>query len=651
MVPHPDEWTMAARPATRHDRAVRLTLDRRPLRRALLGGVIGLAVLAMLIGAVLSIVIGGSLGQMHESISRADELADEAANLRTALLDQETGLRGYQLTGDDAFLQPYRVGLRAEQGALDGLLLNAKGEPLVLAVREVSQEAEEWRASWVIPQLALVATDDLNAVAEQVATGGGKRRFEAIRGGLGRVDLAIGEIRSTALASIDQVQQLMLLLIGSAVVIFASALGAGGWWMFRRIAAPLDRLVGTAEALEGGAEVQFVAARDDELGTLAETLERLQQTIKQRYETAAELADRSTVFNRLSELISYAADEAAIIRAGSAAFERLVPNRGGEVLLVNPSFDQLHVNSVWGDAKAPAGGRLVVDRPTACPGIRRNTVHLTRSALDAFSLTCQVHPLRSGSLICVPMVSLNEIMGVIHIERDEEDAFDDEDLRSASRVAEHIALAMANLRLVRRMEAQAMTDPLTGLANARFFDPLVERELASTIREGRPVGLIMLDIDHFKQFNDSHGHPAGDEALRAFARAVRGSLRESDTAARYGGEEFAILLRNTDLEGAQAVAEKLRSAIELTPIEIGPNRFARISASLGVAASDIHGTDRMQLMRLADGALYDAKGGGRNRVVAAPGAVAEREASGGARPTRLKRRSAPARGRAAGRGR
>ncbi|MCV0404015.1 MAG: diguanylate cyclase [Chloroflexi bacterium] len=613
------------------------TLEHRPIRRALFAGVVGLALLAVVIGAVLSVVIGGSVSHMRDAVERADTLAGEAATLRSALLDQETGLRGYQLTGEDAFLQPYRVGIRAEQGALDALLVTAQSEPLVLALREVSQEAEDWRSSWAIPQLSLVAQGDLDAVAEAVATGGGKRRFDLIRGALGRVDLGIGEVRRAAIASIGEAQQFVLVVIGAAVIIFATALLGGGWWMYRRIAQPLHRLVGTAEALERGVEVQFVAARHDEIGTLAETLERMQQTIRQRYETATELADRSTVFNRLSELVSYAGDETAIIRAGTAAFERLVPNRGGEVLLVNPSFDQLRVHSVWGDVPTSDQGRLAVDRPTACPGIRRNTVHLTRSALDAFSLTCEVHPLRSGSLLCVPMVSLNEILGVIHLEREAEDAFDDEDLRSASRVAEHIALAMANLRLVRRMETQAMTDPLTGLANARFFDPLVERELASSRREGRPVGIVMLDIDHFKQFNDSHGHPAGDEALRAFARAVRGSLRETDTAARYGGEEFAILLRNTDLAGAVAVAEKLRTAIELTPIEIGPNRFARISASLGVAASDTHGTDRMQLMRLADGALYEAKRGGRNRVAAASAATVPAEAKD-AGPTRLKDR-------------
>jgi diguanylate cyclase (GGDEF)-like protein len=238
------------------------------------------------------------------------------------------------------------------------------------------------------------------------------------------------------------------------------------------------------------------------------------------------------------------------------------------------------------------------------------------------------------------MVALNEILGVLHLERADEDAFTDDDIRTASRVSEQLALAMANLRLMHRMETQAMTDPLTGLANARFFDPLVERELANARRDGQPVAILMIDLDHFKHFNDTHGHPAGDEALRSFARTLRGALRESDTAARYGGEEFAVLLRRTDLDGARTVAEKVRSAVELTPIEIGPNRIARITVSIGIAGSDAHGTDRMQLMRLADGALYAAKSDGRNRVAAAAATEADSPATG--RPTPLRSRRAAA---------
>ena len=572
------------------------------------------------------VALGTALDRMASTVEHADELAAESAQLRAALLDQQTGLRGYVLTGTDSFLQPYRLGLRAEEGALTLLLADADHAVLQAAAREVDVAAQEWRDLRALPQIALVESGDLEAAQAQVASGTGMQ-FDVVRGAIGRVDVAIGEIRADAIADVDASRQLINSLIAGAVVIFSVGLLGGGWWAFRRIALPLDELVSTAEALARGEPVRFVARRDDEIGQLAVTLERLQTTAQQRYESAAAIAASSTIFNRLSELVSYAEDEDAVVRAGVAAMERLVPNRGGEVLLVNPSFDQLRVHSAWGEVDTVIDGRMPVDRPRACPGIRRNAVHVTRSAMDAFSLTCEIHPLRSGSLLCVPMISHNEVIGVVHLERVEEDAFGEEETHAAARIAEQVALAMANLRLMHQMERQAMTDPLTGLANARSFDPVMDRELAIARREGQPVAVIMLDLDHFKQFNDAHGHPAGDEALRAFARTLRGTVRETDLGARYGGEEFAVLLRNTGLADARDVAEKLRAAIEMTPIEIGPNRFARITASLGVSASDVHGTDRIQLMRVADAALYAAKDGGRNRVAITPSTVVDEDAT------------------------
>lgn len=628
---------MVRPPLPVHHRGVQ-TQRSRPIRRGIIGGLATLLGLAIVTGSVLAVVLGSALAGMNARVEYADGLAAGAGELHVALLDQQAGLRGYQLTGEDLFLQPYRLGLRREEGALQRLLVSGADASLRAAAAEVARSASAWRAEWVIPQIALVDEGDLERVRAAVATDRGRILFDQVRGALGRVEASIGRIRTEALSAIDATRATVDTVILLAVLSYGAVLLGGALWVMSRIGRPLDDLVRTAEALARGESVRFEARRADEIGTLAVTLEELQVTAQQRYEAVAGMADQSTTLNRLSELMSYADDEDAVVRAGCAALERLVPSHGGEVLLVNPSFDQLRVHSGWGEVTTLSGPRGV-DRPTACPGIRRNAVHVTRSALDAFSLSCEIHPLRTGSLLCVPMVSHNEVIGVIHIEREAEDAFDEEAVRTSGRVAESVALAMANLRLMRQMERQAMTDPLTGLANARSFDPLVERELTIARRDGQPAAIVMLDLDHFKQFNDTHGHPAGDEALRAFSRAVRGSLRETDVAARYGGEEFAILLRNTDLDGAIVVAEKLRAAIELTPIEIGPNRFARITASLGVAGSDEHGTDRLQLMRLADAALYEAKRE-RNQVASASRVSGTRhdEPAPGAKPTSLRGR-------------
>lgn len=613
----------------------------RPIRRGIIGGILALIGFAILTGGTLGVLLNRTIGDVREHAALDESLTAEAAGLRAALLDQQGALRGYLLTGDESFLQRYEAGRQQEQRATELLILDAHTPALGTAVQRVSTASDAWHDSWVHPQLEAVEAGNFEAAREAAATDDARSLFGRVRIALDQLDVEIDGIRAEALASTEDAESFMTLVILLAVIVYGSALSLGAIWLVRRVAGPLDALSRSAEAMERGEPFAFVATRQDEIGGLAGTMARLHAIVEQRYAVVSAMAEQSSVLNRLSELVSYADDEDAVIRAGAAALERLVPSSGGAVALVNPSFDQLRVHSSWGESAAFPDAPPPIDRPAGCPGIRRNAVHITRLAPDALSLSCEVHPLRSGSLLCVPMISHNEVIGVIHIERADEDAFADDEVRLAGRVAEQVALAMANLRLMRRMERQAMTDPLTGLANPRAFDPLVERELTIAQRDGAPVAIIMLDLDHFKQFNDTHGHPAGDEALRTLARTLRASIRETDTAARYGGEEFAVLLRATDLEGALVVAEKIRSAIELTSVEIGPSRFARVTASLGVAASDSHGLDRMQLMRLADGALYAAKRAGRNRVASAPAPPARTAGSStlpqGPQPTPIRR--------------
>jgi diguanylate cyclase (GGDEF)-like protein len=258
----------------------------------------------------------------------------------------------------------------------------------------------------------------------------------------------------------------------------------------------------------------------------------------------------------------------------------------------------------------------VLDRPSRCPALRRGSVYLSEDLGDPLAVTCPAHPIEKGSVLCIPLLALGQTIGVLHLAR-EAGGFDMDDQAQAGRLAEQVALALANARLLRTMEGLAMADPLTGLSNMRFFDPLLERELTVSAREGALVGLIMLDVDHFKPFNDRHGHPAGDAALRAFGALLRSTIRDADTVARYGGEEFVVLLHGTDLAAAAAVAEKLRAAVEGLVIEFGPGRFGSVTASFGVASTDAHGYDRTNLVAAADRALYEAKERGRNRVVIA----------------------------------
>jgi diguanylate cyclase (GGDEF)-like protein/PAS domain S-box-containing protein len=172
-----------------------------------------------------------------------------------------------------------------------------------------------------------------------------------------------------------------------------------------------------------------------------------------------------------------------------------------------------------------------------------------------------------------------------------------------------------------RLSALAMTDGLTGLANRRAFDEALEREWKRTLREGTQISLLLLDVDHFKRFNDLYGHQVGDDCLRAVAQAAAGALRQTDIVARYGGEEIAIILPLVDTPGAAEAAEKVRAAIEalrLTHAE-NPEGGDLLTVSIGAATALARhgGTIRMpeSLLLAADNALYKAKHAGRNCVM------------------------------------
>lgn len=174
--------------------------------------------------------------------------------------------------------------------------------------------------------------------------------------------------------------------------------------------------------------------------------------------------------------------------------------------------------------------------------------------------------------------------------------------------------------LEEKLALLAMTDGLTGVANRRAFDEALEREWKRTLREGTQISLLLLDIDHFKRFNDEYGHQVGDDCLRAVARAARSVVRASDLVARYGGEEFAVILPQVNVAGARETAEKLRAAIEGLQMTHNGNEegggVVTVSVGAATALARIGGTIRMPegLLQAADHAMYRAKHGGRNRV-------------------------------------
>jgi diguanylate cyclase (GGDEF)-like protein len=182
-------------------------------------------------------------------------------------------------------------------------------------------------------------------------------------------------------------------------------------------------------------------------------------------------------------------------------------------------------------------------------------------------------------------------------------------------VADHIALTVANLKLRETLRHLSIRDPLTGLFNRRYMEESLERELRRADRKGTSVGIIMIDIDHFKRVNDTYGHEAGDTVLREMGVLLQRHIRGSDIACRYGGEEFTLILTDSPLSVAQHRAEHLREEIKELHIEYRGQDLGTITLSMGVAAFPQHGATEEALLQAADLALYRAKAEGRDRVV------------------------------------
>jgi diguanylate cyclase (GGDEF)-like protein len=218
------------------------------------------------------------------------------------------------------------------------------------------------------------------------------------------------------------------------------------------------------------------------------------------------------------------------------------------------------------------------------------------------------------AFLVAPLMAGDRAIGTLNVWREHQNAhFRDDEAELVRRFATLAAIAYANARQHELLRTQALTDDLTGLYNRRHFFERLNAELARRAREGTDVSLVLLDVDDFKAINDRHGHPAGDECLRQFSRAIEAESRASDVLCRTGGEEFTIILPDADTAEAARYAERVRLAVHAVQCPAGVN----LTTSVGVAAASADGANLETLCRVADDRLLRAKQTGKDRVVAA----------------------------------
>jgi diguanylate cyclase (GGDEF)-like protein/PAS domain S-box-containing protein len=344
---------------------------------------------------------------------------------------------------------------------------------------------------------------------------------------------------------------------------------------------------------------------------LLESNARLKASLAETGRRASELRQ----LRKMSEFLQCCITEAEVHAVMARAIARLTPETCGGLYLLNASRNLVELAGAWGEASPPLNS---VFEPQACWAMRRARSHSTRLREPAARCT-HCDPRFEGVLACIPVAAHGETIGVLCIRLPLGGRSLTRTRRQLLRaVAEQGAVAIASLRLRDALRMQSTRDALTGLYNRRFLDECLEREVTASLRTHAPLSVLMLDLDHFKRFNDTFGHQCGDHALRDVAATVNRVARRSDIPCRFGGEELVMLLPGTTLEGATVLAEKLRDEVQQLVIRHNDQLLGGITLSIGIAATPAHGHTPAELLRAADAALYSAKRGGRNRVFVAP---------------------------------
>ncbi|MDI1460020.1 diguanylate cyclase [Catellatospora sp. KI3] len=435
-----------------------------------------------------------------------------------------------------------------------------------------------------------------------------------------------------------------VLLVGVVLLTTVMAVTVA-WWLARTATSPVVELAAAADRVAGGdLEARVPVRGDDELGRLAIAFNHMTREL-QTY-VAALTASRDQLRGHLGVLgdtLAGTHDLDRILRVILQTARHATGASAGVVLLADPAtgalvgqccegLDESWTSGERGTLRVPYGTGLTGSvAATGVPRIGR--VERDGPRLDTGEPDCRTYmvvPFSAPSLVdnYLPPGTMPGARGVLALyDRVGRDEFDDADLVTLRTFAGQAAVAVDNVRVHEEAQRLSVTDPLTGLFNYRSLRDSLRRESERAARFGRRLCVLALDLDRFKEINDSYGHAAGDAVLAEFAQRIRYEIREVDVAFRHGGEEFVILLPETDEVGGIAVAERLCEAVRREPIVV-PSRdgvedlFVNVTVSIGLAVLPDHGQNGATVLQSADDALYAAKAAGRDTFqVAVVGSV------------------------------
>jgi diguanylate cyclase (GGDEF)-like protein/PAS domain S-box-containing protein len=372
---------------------------------------------------------------------------------------------------------------------------------------------------------------------------------------------------------------------------------------------------------------------------LADTNTRLQEEMSEKDVTRKELdqqnermmeelrkrSERATMLAKMGELLQSCMGLDEVIAASLGFAPKIFPAARGAMALLNGTRSLAEVTGSWTDCRLPA----TEFEPTECWALRTGHPHLVLAG-DSTAPCAHASGVES-TYLCIPILAQGKTLGILHFQAtDEAPQLEASELSFKTTFAAQVGLSIANIKLREALRTQSVRDALTGLYNRRYLEEVMDREVRRASRAAQSLGVLMIDLDHFKSFNDSYGHDVGDAVLREIGVSLTKGIRAEDFVCRFGGEEFVVILPTADLAASRARAERLRSKTkELTILHQGKS-MGMITISVGVAVFPEHGLSPKELMAAADVALYEAKRGGRDKVVVASLPAVEEVAMPGA---------------------
>jgi diguanylate cyclase (GGDEF)-like protein/PAS domain S-box-containing protein len=378
----------------------------------------------------------------------------------------------------------------------------------------------------------------------------------------------------------------------------------------------------TVELADANALLQSeMSEKDSARNELDQQNERMMTELKKR-------TDRATMLAKMGELLQSCINREEVFAAALGFAPKIFPVARGAIVLLNAERNLAEVIGSWSDCQFSSTEFEAAD----CWALRTGQPHLvvagdtTAPCLHAAGV--------KNTYLCIPILAQGETLGIMHFQStDEAQQMEASELSLKTTFAGQVGLSIANIRLRDALRTQSVRDALTGLYNRRYLEEALDREIRRAGRAGQSLGLMMIDLDHFKRFNDTYGHDAGDAVLREAAAFLLRSVRAEDFVCRFGGEEFVVILPTANREGAHARAERLRLKMKDMAVQHQGRSLGMVSFSIGVAAFPEHGASPQELMAAADAALYEAKRGGRDRVVVAtPKGEVERTIPDAAKP-------------------